>query len=43
MSYIRVLICRVDDPASEQMTKVAAFDLPACCVRKVYPSWRSAS
>ena len=28
MSHIRVLICRVDDPASEQMTELAAFDLP---------------
>jgi hypothetical protein len=23
-----VLICRVDDPASDQMTELAAFDLP---------------
>lgn len=29
MSHIRVLICRVDDPASDQMTELAAFDLPA--------------
>ncbi len=29
MSHIRVLICRVDDPASDQMTERAAFDLPA--------------
>jgi len=28
MSHIRVLICRVDDPASDQMTALAAFDLP---------------
>jgi len=28
MSHIRVLICRVDDPASDQMTELAAFDLP---------------
>jgi hypothetical protein len=28
MSHIRVLICRVDEPASEQMTELAAFDLP---------------
>ncbi len=29
LSHIRVLICRVDDPAAEQMTERAAFDLPA--------------
>ncbi len=29
MSHIRVLICRVDDPSSDQMTELAAFDLPA--------------
>jgi hypothetical protein len=29
MSHIRVLICRVDDPTSDQMTELAAFDLPA--------------
>jgi hypothetical protein len=28
VSHIRVLICRVDDPASDQMTALAAFDLP---------------
>ena len=28
MSHIRVLVCRVDDPASDQMTELAAFDLP---------------
>ena len=28
MSHIRVLICRVDDPTSDKMTEVAAFDLP---------------
>ena len=28
MSHIRVLICRVDDPDGEQMTELAAFDLP---------------
>src|SRR4051794_37517748 len=27
MSHIRVLICRVDDPATDQMTELAAFDL----------------
>jgi len=29
MSHIRVLICRVDDPATDQMTELAAFELPA--------------
>ncbi len=29
MSHIRVLICRVDDLTSDQMTELAAFDLPA--------------
>jgi hypothetical protein len=29
MSHIRVLICRVDAPASYHMTQLAAFDLPA--------------
>ncbi len=28
MGHIRVLICHVDDPASDQMTELAAFDLP---------------
>ena len=28
MSHICVLICRVDDPSSHQMTELAAFDLP---------------
>ena len=28
MPHIRVLICRVDDPASDQMAELAAFDLP---------------
>jgi hypothetical protein len=29
MSHIRVLICRVDDSVSDQITELAAFDLPA--------------
>ena len=29
MSHIRVLIWCVDDPASDQMTELAAFDRPA--------------
>ena len=28
MIHIRVLICRGDDPASDQMTELAAFNLP---------------
>ncbi len=37
VSHIRVLICRVDDPASEQMTELAAFDLPATDVSALQP------
>jgi hypothetical protein len=37
MSHIRVLICRVDDPASEQMTELAAFDLPPTDVSALQP------
>ncbi len=37
MSHIRVLICRVDDPASNQMTELAAFDLPATDVSALQP------
>ncbi|MFQ5856020.1 MAG: hypothetical protein ACE5LU_10290 [Anaerolineae bacterium] len=28
MSHIRVLICRVDDRAPDQMTELACFDMP---------------
>jgi hypothetical protein len=28
MSHIRVLICRVDDPATDHLTQLATFDLP---------------
>jgi len=38
MSHIRVLICRVDDPATEQMTEVAAFDLPTPDVAILKPT-----
>ncbi len=38
MSHIRVLICRVDDPASDQMTQLAAFDLPATDVSRLQPA-----
>ncbi len=37
MSHIRVLICRVDEPASEHMTELAAFDLPATDVSSLQP------
>ncbi len=38
MSHIRVLICRVDDPASDRMTELAAFDLPATDVTALQPA-----
>ena len=37
MRPIRVLIGRVDDPASEQMTALAACDLPAAAGSTVQP------
>ena len=37
MRHIRVLICRVDDPASDPMTQLAAFDLPARDVSALRP------
>jgi hypothetical protein len=37
ISHIRVLICRVDDPASDQMTALAAFDLPATDASALQP------
>jgi hypothetical protein len=37
MSHIRVLICRVDDPASDQMTELAAFDLPTTDISMLQP------
>ena len=37
MSHIRVLVCRVDDPDSDQMTELAAFDLPASDVTALQP------
>lgn len=37
MSHIRVLICRVDDPTSEQMTELAVFDLPEADVTTLQP------
>ena len=29
MTHIRVIVCRVDDPTSDQMTELPAFDFPA--------------
>ena len=37
MSHIRVLICRVDDPTSDQMTQLAAFDFPAAAGAALQP------
>ena len=37
MSRIRVLICRVDDPSSDTMTELAAFDLPTPTVATLRP------
>lgn len=37
MSHIRVLICRVDDPTSDQLTELAAFDLPAADATTLQP------
>jgi len=37
MSHIRVLICRVDDPTSDTMTELAAFDLPQADVPILQP------
>ena len=37
MSHIRVIVCRVDDPASDQMTELAAFDLPTTDVSALQP------
>ncbi len=38
MSHIRVLICRVDDPTTDQMTELAAFDLPTPDVATLDPT-----
>ncbi len=37
MCHIRVLICRVDDPTSDQTTELAAFDLPAADIAALQP------
>jgi len=38
MSHIRVLICRVDDPTTDHMTELAAFDLPTPDVATLEPT-----
>ena len=37
MGHIRVLICHVDELASDQMTELAAFDLPTTDVALLQP------
>lgn len=37
MSHIRVLICRVEDESSEQMTELAHVDLPEIDVAALQP------
>jgi hypothetical protein len=37
MSHIRVLVCRVDDPDTDQMTERVAFDLLAADVSVLQP------
>ena len=37
MSHIRVLICRVDDPDTDQMTELVAFDFPVADVTALQP------
>jgi hypothetical protein len=37
MSHIRVLICRVDDSSADQMTELAAFDLPEADILTLQP------
>jgi hypothetical protein len=41
MSHMCVLICRVDDPATDQMTELAAFELPAPDVAALQPTTRT--
>jgi hypothetical protein len=38
MSHIRVLICRVDDPATDHLTQLATFDLPTPDVATLDPT-----
>jgi len=37
MSHIRVLICRVDDPDTDQMTELVDFDFPVADVTALQP------
>ena len=37
MSHIRVLICHVDNPTNDQLTELAAFDLPAADAATLQP------
>lgn len=37
MSHVRVLICRLDDPTSHQMTELAGFVLPATDLTTLQP------
>jgi hypothetical protein len=37
MSHIRVLICRVDAADADQMTQLAAFDLPEADITALKP------
>jgi hypothetical protein len=37
MSHIRVLVCRVDDPHSDHMTELTAFDLPPADLTTLQP------
>src|SRR6266511_4449328 len=37
MSHMRVLICRVDDPDTDQMTELVAFDFPVADVTALQP------
>jgi len=35
MSKIRVIICRVDDEASEQLTEIGSYDMPEIALSEV--------
>ena len=37
MCHFRVLICPVDDPDADQMTALAAFDLPTATITALQP------
>src|SRR5262245_56155611 len=38
MSHCRVLLCRVDDPVSKQMTELATFEFPTADVSTLQPA-----